>query len=535
MSDRKRSSDEGTYNSNDGDGSQTPPLHKGFWTEEEEKYANALMNEFRAGRLPLVAEGTTLRAFLAKMLNCHPKRVSKHFRGKDYSGKQAYIRRPNKLSAEEAQARRDELQELERKFNRVSTAPRVTVAPSSTSPPSINTMVASLPHPQTLPSAEAGMASVGSGLAPTNQLSSADMSRFAALDAQNHQRQLELLRELSSQGSAATHSDDVSQLQRYPELLQRNRNLASGSQGWPQSLLLGELIRYRNASQQSANPVSSTSSNPTVSDLLSSLQRERELNLFNTGGGGDAVRQAASLSRLLGTSGDAVAGRTATTLSSLSGPSLSVNLLQRSSSLSGISGNVGNLGSNQTTRPSSTISGQLNSEAFAMRLNSTTAGAGASANPLSNLSLTSSSDIYSNLGSLLGSSQGSSLEERLNEQLLRSSIEQRLSDQLLQRWAMPPPDDGSARVAAGIRNEVQQQLNAQSLTNISQSNAQLIRNALQQQRDLAGNPPDQRQRESSEEKTIAASLKRDKSSSGDSDSVSDDDDRKPKSKMPRSK
>lgn len=50
-----------------------PLLRRGKWTIEEETYANRLIQEFKAGLLPLT-DGTTLRTFLSKLLNCDPMR-----------------------------------------------------------------------------------------------------------------------------------------------------------------------------------------------------------------------------------------------------------------------------------------------------------------------------------------------------------------------------------------------------------------------------------------------------------------------------
>ena len=50
-----------------------PLLRRGKWTLEEEAYANRLIQEFKAGLLPLT-DGTTLRTFLSKLLNCDPMR-----------------------------------------------------------------------------------------------------------------------------------------------------------------------------------------------------------------------------------------------------------------------------------------------------------------------------------------------------------------------------------------------------------------------------------------------------------------------------
>lgn len=92
------------------------PLHCGKWTPEEEAYVQCLIEEFQAGYLP-IREGTSLRSFLSKMLNCKPKRISKKFEGSDYNGKQVYVSQPYKLTAEEARERRDRLCTLEKKFH----------------------------------------------------------------------------------------------------------------------------------------------------------------------------------------------------------------------------------------------------------------------------------------------------------------------------------------------------------------------------------------------------------------------------------
>ena len=108
-------------------------LRRGKWTTEEEAYANRLINEFKLGLLPLT-DGTTLRTFLSKLLNCDPMRISKKFVGQNCIGKQVFRRRQcdlEKLSNEDIEASRTELAELERKFlervvqsNRTKTAPK---------------------------------------------------------------------------------------------------------------------------------------------------------------------------------------------------------------------------------------------------------------------------------------------------------------------------------------------------------------------------------------------------------------------------
>lgn len=59
---------------------------KGKWTAEESLYCDRLIEEFKKGNLPL-AEGTTLRTFLAKLLNCDPMRISKKYTGDQCIGK----------------------------------------------------------------------------------------------------------------------------------------------------------------------------------------------------------------------------------------------------------------------------------------------------------------------------------------------------------------------------------------------------------------------------------------------------------------
>jgi hypothetical protein len=61
-------------------------LRRGKWTAEEESYANRLIYEFKLGLLPLT-DGTTLRTFLSKLLNCDPMRISKKFVGQNCIGK----------------------------------------------------------------------------------------------------------------------------------------------------------------------------------------------------------------------------------------------------------------------------------------------------------------------------------------------------------------------------------------------------------------------------------------------------------------
>ena len=103
-------------------------LRRGKWTAEEEAYANRLIQEFKSGLLPLT-DGTTLRTFLSKLLNCDPMRISKKFVGQKCIGKQVFRRRQadmDKLSPDEIERSRRDLAELERRFlERVAQSSRV--------------------------------------------------------------------------------------------------------------------------------------------------------------------------------------------------------------------------------------------------------------------------------------------------------------------------------------------------------------------------------------------------------------------------
>jgi hypothetical protein len=117
-----------TPGSSGGGKKKGPPLRRGKWTPEEESYANRLIQEFKAGLLPLT-DGTTLRTFLSKLLNCDPMRISKKFVGSNCIGKQVFRRRTadiNRLTAEQIQQSRAELSDLERRFlERVAQTNRV--------------------------------------------------------------------------------------------------------------------------------------------------------------------------------------------------------------------------------------------------------------------------------------------------------------------------------------------------------------------------------------------------------------------------
>ena len=62
----------------------------GKWTPEEEVYAEYLTSLFMQGLLPDCDIHVTLRAYLAKKLNCKPMRVTKKFSVGTYDGKMMY-------------------------------------------------------------------------------------------------------------------------------------------------------------------------------------------------------------------------------------------------------------------------------------------------------------------------------------------------------------------------------------------------------------------------------------------------------------
>jgi PAS domain S-box-containing protein len=76
-----------------------PPRHmkqavnkrRGKWTNEEEEYANKLIEAFKTGSIQDCEDGCTLRSFLATKLQCAPMRISKKFAGTSV-GKLIYIK-----------------------------------------------------------------------------------------------------------------------------------------------------------------------------------------------------------------------------------------------------------------------------------------------------------------------------------------------------------------------------------------------------------------------------------------------------------
>jgi len=54
----------------------------GKWSADEEKLASLLVSDFENGSLEDCPDGTTLRSYLARKLNCAPMRISKKFAGR---------------------------------------------------------------------------------------------------------------------------------------------------------------------------------------------------------------------------------------------------------------------------------------------------------------------------------------------------------------------------------------------------------------------------------------------------------------------
>ncbi|CAB9507195.1 RING [Seminavis robusta] len=66
-------------------------IYAGKWTNEEADYVDCLIKNFEKGNLEL-PEGATLRKYLAKMIGCRVKRISKRYESSGYNGRQKYSR-----------------------------------------------------------------------------------------------------------------------------------------------------------------------------------------------------------------------------------------------------------------------------------------------------------------------------------------------------------------------------------------------------------------------------------------------------------
>ena len=63
-------------------GVQSMKVRRGKWTQEEESYADYLIEHFEKGTVDGCENGCTLRAFLSRKLYCAPMRISKKYAGK---------------------------------------------------------------------------------------------------------------------------------------------------------------------------------------------------------------------------------------------------------------------------------------------------------------------------------------------------------------------------------------------------------------------------------------------------------------------
>ncbi|EQC41290.1 hypothetical protein SDRG_01265 [Saprolegnia diclina VS20] len=97
--------------------SKCPPgLRSGKWTPEEEKFTNTMIHYFRLGLLD-IEDGTSLRWYLSKKLNCEAMRVTKKLKGNSSIGKQIF-RALDSSSVTEASVREatETLRVLEEEF-----------------------------------------------------------------------------------------------------------------------------------------------------------------------------------------------------------------------------------------------------------------------------------------------------------------------------------------------------------------------------------------------------------------------------------
>ena len=77
---------------------------KGKWSQEEEEFVEQLIKEFEDGTIVCV-NGTTLRSYLAKRLNCSGMRISKKFAGKN-KGNLMFLGRPNATKGDSEKLRK---------------------------------------------------------------------------------------------------------------------------------------------------------------------------------------------------------------------------------------------------------------------------------------------------------------------------------------------------------------------------------------------------------------------------------------------
>ena len=111
-------------------------LRSGKWLQEEESYADLLIDMFDQGHLSDCMTGSTLRAYLAQKLHCAPMRISKKFAGKGI-GKKVYSSRVETRKVipanvmEQRRKRQQAVEDAEKKFHEAVTCDAVGLAPSS--------------------------------------------------------------------------------------------------------------------------------------------------------------------------------------------------------------------------------------------------------------------------------------------------------------------------------------------------------------------------------------------------------------------
>ncbi|KAG1712085.1 hypothetical protein DVH05_009324 [Phytophthora capsici] len=94
----------------------SPGLRSGKWTPEEEAFTNMIISYFKRGLLD-VEDGTSLRWYLAKRLNCEAMRVTKKLKGNSSIGKQIFRAIENTPATRQAIRRaREDLAVVEAQF-----------------------------------------------------------------------------------------------------------------------------------------------------------------------------------------------------------------------------------------------------------------------------------------------------------------------------------------------------------------------------------------------------------------------------------
>ena len=105
-------------------------LRSGKWLEEEEAYAEVLIDMFDRGQLSDCMTGSTLRAYLAQKLHCAPMRISKKFAGKGIGKKVYSCRTDNRKNvpasvAEQRRKLQQKAQDIEKAFHEAASCDAV--------------------------------------------------------------------------------------------------------------------------------------------------------------------------------------------------------------------------------------------------------------------------------------------------------------------------------------------------------------------------------------------------------------------------